>query len=81
MADSFQDRVEQYLGKGGQRARGVRVVPLTGDASDRRYLRVVPRVGAAFVLALYASPSTTPDVTLRQRHGVDGGDAGAGARG
>jgi N-acetylmuramate 1-kinase len=32
------------------------VVPLTGDASDRRYYRVMPRAGAPIVLALYASP-------------------------
>ena len=55
MADSFQDRVEQYLGKGGQRARGVRVVPLTGDASDRRYYRLIAPEGHTTVLAAYPS--------------------------
>jgi aminoglycoside/choline kinase family phosphotransferase len=36
-----------------------RVVPLTGDASDRRYFRVIPGKGAAeaaFVLAVYSAP-------------------------
>src|SRR5436190_8414710 len=33
-----------------------RVVPLTGDASDRRYFRVLPRDGESFVLAVYAAP-------------------------
>ncbi len=33
-----------------------RVVPLTGDASDRRYFRIVPRTGPTFVLALHAAP-------------------------
>jgi aminoglycoside/choline kinase family phosphotransferase len=33
-----------------------RVVPLTGDASDRKYFRVLPRVGDSFVLAVYAAP-------------------------
>ncbi len=53
MADSFQDRVEQYLAKSGQRARGVRVVPLTGDASDRRYYRLIAPEGYTTVLAAY----------------------------
>lgn len=34
----------------------LRVVPLTGDASDRRYFRVIPRHGPSIVLALYAQP-------------------------
>jgi aminoglycoside/choline kinase family phosphotransferase len=33
-----------------------RVVPLTGDASDRRYFRIVPKQGRTFVLALHAAP-------------------------
>jgi N-acetylmuramate 1-kinase len=33
-----------------------RVVPLTGDASDRRYFRILPREGDAFVLAAYGAP-------------------------
>jgi len=33
-----------------------RVVPLTGDASDRRYFRVLPRDGESFVLTVYAAP-------------------------
>lgn len=32
-----------------------RVVPLTGDASDRRYFRVLPRMGESLVLAVYGS--------------------------
>jgi hypothetical protein len=35
---------------------GARVVPLTGDASDRRYFRVLPGDGASFVLAVHAEP-------------------------
>src|SRR5262245_1202050 len=34
----------------------LRVVPLTGDASDRRYFRILPRDGETFVLAVHASP-------------------------
>ena len=33
-----------------------RVVPLTGDASDRRYFRILPAGGDPFVLAVYAAP-------------------------
>jgi aminoglycoside/choline kinase family phosphotransferase len=33
-----------------------RVFPLTGDASDRRYFRILPRQGETFVLAAYGSP-------------------------
>ena len=51
MVDSFQDRVEEYLGRNGQRDRGVRVVPLTGDASDRRYFRLIEPDGQTSVLA------------------------------
>jgi hypothetical protein len=34
------------------------VLPLSGDASDRRYFRVMPRDGDTFVLALNAAPFT-----------------------
>ena len=33
-----------------------RVVPLTGDASDRRYFRILPRSGDSYVLAVYSAP-------------------------
>jgi N-acetylmuramate 1-kinase len=36
--------------------KDARVVPLTGDASDRRYFRILPRDGEAFVLAAYGAP-------------------------
>jgi aminoglycoside/choline kinase family phosphotransferase len=36
--------------------KDARVVPLTGDASDRRYFRILPREGDAFVLAAYGAP-------------------------
>ncbi len=34
----------------------VRVMPLTGDASDRRYFRIHPREGDPFVLSTYGAP-------------------------
>lgn len=45
------------------------VVALTGDASDRRYFRVVPRVGHSFVLAVNAAPfdyATLPFVNVAE---------------
>ena len=46
--------VSVYLDR--QSLADARVVPLTGDASDRRYLRVLPAGGAPFVLAVHAEP-------------------------
>ena len=48
--------VTAYLERAGQ--AGARVVPLTGDASDRRYVRVIAGDGTRSVLALYGSPFT-----------------------
>ena len=46
--------VQIYLDRTKQTS--ARVVPLTGDASDRRYFRVVPAGGRSFVLAVSAAP-------------------------
>lgn len=48
--------VAAYLERAG--LVGARVVPLTGDASDRRYVRVTSPDGSHVVLALYATPFT-----------------------
>ena len=45
-----------YLERAGLDGPRALVLPLTGDASDRRYYRVIPRDGATFVLALNSSP-------------------------
>jgi aminoglycoside/choline kinase family phosphotransferase len=50
------DQINAYLDRAGLAAAGARVLPLTGDASDRRYFRVMPRDGAPYVLALNAAP-------------------------
>jgi aminoglycoside/choline kinase family phosphotransferase len=50
-----KERVTLYLQHTGDLARGARVVPLTGDASDRKYYRVLPREGEAIVLAVHAT--------------------------
>jgi aminoglycoside/choline kinase family phosphotransferase len=52
------DQITAYLDRAGLSETGARVLPLTGDASDRRYFRVIPRTGTPFVLALNAAPFT-----------------------
>jgi hypothetical protein len=47
-------RIDQFLA--GGRLSGARVVPLTGDASDRRYFRVLRRDEPSLVLALHPGP-------------------------
>jgi aminoglycoside/choline kinase family phosphotransferase len=50
---SIQSRITQYLAEAGLSSRSARVVPLTGDASDRRYFRVLMRDGPSQVLAVH----------------------------
>jgi aminoglycoside/choline kinase family phosphotransferase len=62
-----RERIELYLGRSGLASFGPRVVPLTGDASDRRYYRVLAPEVRPFVLALYAAPfdvNTLPFVNV-----------------
>ena len=51
-----RDRIVGYLRDSGLADRQARVVPLTGDASDRKYFRIIPADGASIVLALHAGP-------------------------
>src|SRR5437764_8621815 len=51
----LRDRIHQYLRETGLAGKNARVVPLTGDASDRRYFRIIPADGPSLVLALHAS--------------------------
>ena len=50
------ERIRQYLDDRGLSRRVTKVLPLTGDASDRRYFRVLMRNGESIVLALHAGP-------------------------
>ncbi len=52
---SLGDRIDRYLHESGLASRSPRVVTLTGDASDRRYFRVLLADGESVVLALHAS--------------------------
>jgi N-acetylmuramate 1-kinase len=62
-----RERIDLYLARTGLANRNPRVVPLTGDASDRRYYRILLPDRAPFVLALHAQPfdvSTLPFVNV-----------------
>lgn len=52
------DPITAYLARAGQHDPRAFVMPLTGDASDRRYFRVMPPEGETFVLALNSAPFT-----------------------
>jgi aminoglycoside/choline kinase family phosphotransferase len=49
-----RERIERYLVETGLDAAANQVVPLTGDASDRRYFRLLHPDGRSFVLAVHA---------------------------
>ena len=49
-------RLEQYLALHALASRATTVVPLTGDASDRRYFRVLMKGEKSIVLALHQGP-------------------------
>jgi len=50
-----RDRIDGYLTRSGLASRSPRVVPLTGDASDRRYFRVLLPDSGSIVLSLHAA--------------------------
>ena len=51
----LRERIDRFLGESGLAGANSRVVPLTGDASDRKYFRILPTDGPPFVLALHAA--------------------------
>jgi aminoglycoside/choline kinase family phosphotransferase len=55
-AEAAQTRIQAYLDRSGLAARAARAVPLTGDASDRQYFRILVPDGPTTVLALHAGP-------------------------
>ena len=56
MSDVLRERIDHYLRQSGLAGVNPRVVPLTGDASDRKYFRIIPAGGQPLVLALHAGP-------------------------
>jgi aminoglycoside/choline kinase family phosphotransferase len=68
-SDELRMRLDRYLFESGLAARGARIVPLTGDASDRRYYRILLADGETLVIALHAGPidfSTLPFANVRE---------------
>jgi len=53
VAGDDKARIDQYLRDSGLAARQSKVVALTGDASTRRYYRVIPSDGPSIVVALH----------------------------
>src|SRR3954447_16826388 len=51
-----REKIDGYLTRSGLASRSPRVVPLTGDASDRRYFRVLLPDSGSIVLSLHAAP-------------------------
>jgi aminoglycoside/choline kinase family phosphotransferase len=49
-------RIDEYLVESGYAPSVGKVVPLTGDASDRKYFRVILKDGHTVVLALHVGP-------------------------
>ena len=49
-------RIDQFLADPALGHRGATIVPLTGDASDRQYFRILPRNAASLVLAVHPGP-------------------------
>ena len=51
-----RDRIDAYLASSGRALRNPRVVPLAGDASDRRYFRILSDDSDSIILALHPGP-------------------------
>jgi aminoglycoside/choline kinase family phosphotransferase len=51
-----RERIDGYLHRSGLSTRSPRVVPLTGDASDRRYFRILTSESPSIVLSLHSGP-------------------------
>jgi aminoglycoside/choline kinase family phosphotransferase len=69
VSEAEQQRIQQYLQESGMAARKSAVIPLTGDASTRRYFRVIPADGPSLVLALHEGPidlATLPFINVGQ---------------
>ena len=63
----MEPRLEQFLAEHNLAEQTQKVVPLTGDASDRRYFRLLLKNSKSIVLALHAGPiefQTMPFVSI-----------------
>ncbi len=55
---AIDPRIDRFLAESGLASREAKVLPLTGDASDRRYFRVLLRNEPSLVLALHTGAIT-----------------------
>ena len=65
--NDVRGRIDRFLGDTGLSSRVAKVVPLTGDASDRRYFRVLLKNEPPQVLAVHPGPidfATLPFVNV-----------------
>jgi N-acetylmuramate 1-kinase len=65
--DDVRERIDRFLADSGMAAHEPKVVPLTGDASDRRYFRVLTPGEPTQVLAVHPGPiafNTLPFVNV-----------------
>jgi aminoglycoside/choline kinase family phosphotransferase len=65
--DTARERIQGYLDRSGLASQKPRIVPLTGDASDRRYFRILVPNAPSIVLSLSSSPfdvNTLPFVNV-----------------
>jgi aminoglycoside/choline kinase family phosphotransferase len=62
VASDLDQRVDEYIRRTSLAARVTRVVPLTGDASDRRYVRLLLDRATSIVLAVHAGPIEYPSL-------------------
>jgi len=65
--DTTRDPIDRYLDRSGLSASNPRIVPLTPDASDRRYFRLLMSEAPSIVLSLYSAPfdvTTLPFVNV-----------------
>lgn len=60
----FDTRIAAYLDEHALSPRVTQVLPLTGDASDRKYFRVLLRDTPSIVLALHAGPIDFAQMTF-----------------
>jgi aminoglycoside/choline kinase family phosphotransferase len=54
--DETRERIDAYLERSGLAGARPRIVPLTPDASDRRYFRVLIPGSPSIVLSIYSAP-------------------------
>jgi N-acetylmuramate 1-kinase len=55
-AIQLRERIDHFLRDSHLAEPTARIVPLTGDASDRKYFRIIPAEAPPLVLALHAGP-------------------------